>query len=95
MNIFTKKHNIKTFDLANILYLKQNCANHISKSIGKELFMSFSFFDKKGEKNSPWHILEKDIRPAYDADEIPSDVLGSYTGTAYDDPEPVQDADDL
>lgn len=57
--------------------------------------MSFSFFDKKGEKNSPWHILEKDIRPAYDADEIPSDVLGSYTGTAYDDPEPVQDADDL
>lgn len=26
---------------------------------------------------------------------IPSDVLGSYTGTAADDPMPVQDADDL
>lgn len=57
--------------------------------------MSFNFFDKKNEKNSPWHILEKDIRPTYDADEIHSDVLGSYTGTAYGDPEPVQDADDL
>lgn len=27
--------------------------------------------------------------------EIPSDVLGSYTGTAEDDPVPEQDADDL
>lgn len=27
--------------------------------------------------------------------EIPSDVLGSYTGTAQHDEEPVQDADDL
>ena len=57
--------------------------------------MSFNFLDKKNEKNSPWHILEKDIRPTYDADDIHSDVLGSYTGTAYGDPEPVQDADDL
>jgi len=28
-------------------------------------------------------------------DGIRSDVLGSYTGTAYDGSEPVQDADDL
>ncbi len=57
--------------------------------------MSFSFFDKKRDPKSQWHILEKDIRPDYDADDIPSDVLGSYTGTAYDDLRPVQDADDL
>lgn len=57
--------------------------------------MSFGFYDKKNEKNSQWHILEKDIRPTYDDDDINSDVLGSYTGIAYDDSEPVQDADDL
>lgn len=28
-------------------------------------------------------------------EEIPSDVLGSYTGTAADGSPPVQDADDL
>ncbi len=57
--------------------------------------MSLNFFDKKKDPRSQWHILEKDIRPDYDADDIPSDVLGSYTGTAYGDPDPVQDADDL
>ena len=57
--------------------------------------MPFEFFDKKRDPKSQWHILEKDIRPDYDADDIPSDVLGSDTGTAYGDPHPVQDADDL
>lgn len=61
----------------------------------RSFIMSLNFFDKKKDPRSQWHILEKDIRPDYDADDIPSDVLGSYTGTAYGDPDPVQDADDL
>ena len=43
-----------------------------------------------------WHFLNKKGKPDYDnGNNIPSDVLGSYTGTAYDDLDPVQDADDL
>ena len=57
--------------------------------------MSLNFFDKKKDPRSQWHILEKDIRPEYDTDDIPSDVLGSYTGTGEDGDYPVQDADDL
>lgn len=58
--------------------------------------MSFSFPEKKkddalrrcfgGKKPKNYENGEQ---------EIPSDVLGSYTGTAYDDLFPVQDADDL
>ena len=35
------------------------------------------------------------ILPQISSAPIPSDVLGSYTGTGADDPRPVQDADDL
>ncbi len=35
------------------------------------------------------------ILPRMNQGPIPSDVLGSYTGTGADDLEPVQDADDL
>ena len=35
------------------------------------------------------------VMPQMSAAEIPSDVLGSYTGTGIDDLHPVQDADDL
>lgn len=59
--------------------------------------MPFNFFDKPKDNKAQWHFLEKNGRPDYDSgeDEITSDVLGSYTGTAYDDLKPVQDADDL
>ncbi len=57
--------------------------------------MSFGFFDKKKENKAQWHFLQRGNRPDYDDEDITSDVLGSYTGTAYDDPRPVQDADDL
>ncbi len=33
--------------------------------------------------------------PRRDAVEIPSDVMGSYTGMSHDGSRPVQDADDL
>ena len=35
------------------------------------------------------------ILPQISSAPIPSDVLGSYTGTAAADPQPEQDADDL
>lgn len=58
--------------------------------------MSFSFPEKPKENKAQWHFLNKKGTPDYDnREEIASDVLGSYTGTAYDDLEPVQDADDL
>lgn len=59
--------------------------------------MSFIFPDKNNkENNSQWHFGIKSEKN-YDLteEEINSDVLGSYTGTAYDDLYPVQDADDL
>lgn len=59
--------------------------------------MSFVFPDKnKKESNSQWHFGSRNSKN-YDLidEEIHSDVLGSYTGTAYDDFYPVQDADDL
>ena len=37
----------------------------------------------------------EDVLPQQNRGEIPSDVLGSYTGTAADGGRPVQDADDL
>lgn len=59
--------------------------------------MSFKFPENKNENKAQWHFLQKKGQPDYDAEEgiITSDVLGSYTGTAYDDLDPVQDADDL
>lgn len=58
--------------------------------------MSFNFPEKPKENKAQWHFLQKKGQPDYDAEEeIVSDVLGSYTGTAYDDLRPVQDADDL
>lgn len=58
--------------------------------------MSFNFPESQKENKAQWHFLQKKGQPDYDAEEeIASDVLGSYTGTAYDDLHPVQDADDL
>lgn len=58
--------------------------------------MSFVFPEKPDDNKAQWHFLNKKGKPDYDdGEEITSDVLGSYTGTAYDDLEPVQDADDL
>ncbi|MBQ2846691.1 MAG: hypothetical protein IJE74_00340 [Clostridia bacterium] len=58
--------------------------------------MPFIFSDKNKENKAQWHFGGKNSRD-YDLpdDEIASDVLGSYTGTAFDDLYPVQDADDL
>ncbi len=58
--------------------------------------MSFNFPENKSENKAQWHFLQKKGLSGYDnSEDIPSDVLGSYTGTAFDDLEPVQDADDL
>ena len=58
--------------------------------------MSFIFSDKNKSNKAQWHFGGKNSKD-YDIpeEEINSDVLGSYTGTAYDDFYPVQDADDL
>lgn len=58
--------------------------------------MSFDFPKKNIENKAQWHFGGKNVKD-YDLpdEEIHTDVLGSYTGTAYDDPYPVQDADDL
>ena len=42
-------------------------------------------------------VSNKPVRAWYDAAQqnIPTDVLGSYTGTPVDGTNPVQDADDL
>lgn len=57
--------------------------------------MSFGF-PKKSENKAQWHFGNR-VGKDYEMtdEEISSDVLGSYTGTAYDDFYPVQDADDL
>ena len=47
---------------------------------------------KRGEK-TPSHA-QGSMTAGYSA-EIPSDVLGSYTGMAKDGSRPIQDADDL
>lgn len=60
--------------------------------------MSFSFPEKKNNINNKaqWHFGSKNSKDYDLPDEnIHNDVLGSYTGTAYDDLYPVQDADDL
>lgn len=36
-----------------------------------------------------------EVLPQMNRSDVPSDVLGSYTGTGLSDEQPVQDADDL
>ena len=59
--------------------------------------MSFVFPDKKKENKAQWHFPKEKTSRSYDTDDevIITDVLGSYTGTPYDDLRPIQDADDL
>lgn len=58
--------------------------------------MSFSFPKKEKYNKAQWHFGAENSKE-YDLndEEIHTDVLGSYTGTGYDDIYPVQDADDL
>ncbi len=58
--------------------------------------MSFDFSKKNNENKAQWHFGGRNSKD-YDLpdEDIHNDVLGSYTGTAYDDLYPVQDADDL
>ncbi len=55
----------------------------------------------KREKDKPMHVVEPLIASAntimreQSLNGVPSDVDGSYTGTAADGSRPVQDADDL
>ena len=58
--------------------------------------MSFIFENKKDNK-AQWHFGKSEPKKDYELndEDINSDVLGSYTGTAYDDLYPVQDADAL
>lgn len=59
--------------------------------------MSFDFFGKDKKNKAQWHFSAEGDKKGYDPgeDDIHNDVLGSYTGTPYDDLRPVQDADDL
>lgn len=59
--------------------------------------MPFDFRNKKKENKAQWHFFKNESKPGYDLndEEVHTDVLGSYTGTSYDDLYPVQDADDL
>ncbi len=54
-------------------------------------------FPKDNKNKAQWHFDGKTERKSYELDNtrIHNDVLGSYTGTPYDNEEPVQDADDL
>lgn len=54
-------------------------------------------FSKRNNNDAQWHFPSKNEHRGYEPEDenIPSDVLGSYTGTSYDDLKPVQDADDL
>lgn len=59
--------------------------------------MSFVFDSNKKENKAQWHFGRSESKKEYDLNDenIHSDILGSYTGTSYDDLYPVQDADDL
>lgn len=59
--------------------------------------MPFKFPKSDKENKAQWHFPQERIHKGYDPsdEDIPTDVLGSYTGTGYDDMHPVQDADDL
>lgn len=59
--------------------------------------MSFIFDKNKNDNKAQWHFGKASHKKDYDLNDesIHSDILGSYTGTSYDDLYPVQDADDL
>ncbi len=59
--------------------------------------MSFIFPDKRKENKAQWHFPKERMNRNYDSEDenVRNDVLGSYTGTPYDDSCPIQDADDL
>lgn len=59
--------------------------------------MPFNFPKSNKENKAQWHFPLSRSRNGYDPneDDIPTDVLGSYTGTPYDGERPIQDADDL
>ena len=59
--------------------------------------MPFKFPDKRKENKAQWHFTNEKTNRGYELndEEIHTDVLGSYTGTPYDDLRPIQDADDL
>ena len=59
--------------------------------------MSFDFQKNKKENKAQWHFSNNKECRGYELidEDIHSDILGSYTGTGYDDLHPVQDADDL
>ncbi|MBQ4604047.1 MAG: hypothetical protein IJB16_05530 [Clostridia bacterium] len=59
--------------------------------------MPFKFPEKRKETVMQKHFPKEKNPRGYDLndDDIPTDVLGSYTGTPYDGLRPVQDADDL
>lgn len=61
--------------------------------------MSFIFSDKNKKNKAQWHFPAENEAGTrgYDLsdEDIHNDVLGSYTGTPYDDIRPIQDADDL
>lgn len=61
------------------------------KCAGKEGWM----VDKKCEKKPCPEKCGQDKKEARHSGDIPSDVLGSYTGKPRDGGKPVQDADDL
>nr|WP_319488509.1 hypothetical protein [uncultured Caproiciproducens sp.] len=57
----------------------------------------FKFGDKQKNKNKVKSDVDRMAvtLPSMNKSEIPSDVLGSYTGTARDGEKPDQDGDDL
>lgn len=59
--------------------------------------MPFVFPDKDKINKAQWHFAKEKNNRGYELndEEIHNDVLGSYTGTPYDDLLPIQDADDL
>ena len=48
-----------------------------------------------GKKNKKNYIYNASPLRSINSGEIPSDTMGSYTGTSYDGGPPEQDADDL
>ena len=51
--------------------------------------------DKKKDKKKSLERIPQFDDPVNKPGEIPTDVLGSYTGLAMDGSRPIQDADDL
>lgn len=59
--------------------------------------MPFKFPSDEKKNKAQWHFAKEKNNRGYELndEDIHNDVLGSYTGTPYDDLRPVQDADDL